>query len=206
MLTLANAVVLAVLLWACVQALRDTSYVTGWALLLMVLFLAAYNVRKKLTYPPLMKSSTWLQLHIYVALLSAVIFGFHTGFRVPNGVIEVGLASLYLLTFLSGLCGLFLSRAIPPRLAVRGPEVLFERIPMLRRELRKKAEDLVIESVEKTNATTLSDFYADRLAVYFARPHDIWLHLWQSRKPLHRLQGELAAYDRYLGDEERAIA
>lgn len=198
--------IVGVALWACTQAMRDTSYVTGWTLFGMILFLGAYNVRKKLTYPPFFKSSTWLQLHLYVALLTAVVFLFHIGFRVPNGMIEVGLALLYVGTFLSGVIGLILTRSIPKRLAVRGPEVLFERIGMLRSELRQRAEDLAVNSVEQTNATTLSDFYAARLAGYFAKPQHVSLHLMQSRKPLHDLLGELEAIERYLSDTERGMA
>jgi hypothetical protein len=189
-----------------VLAMRDINYMTGWFLFGMILFLACYNLRKKLTYPPLLKSSTWLQLHIYIAWISAVLFLFHAGFRMPNGVIEVSLASLYVATFTSGVIGIILTRSIPPRLTVRGPEVLFERIAQYRGQLREQAQDLMIQSVEKTNTTTLADFYATHLADYFARPRHVRYHLMQSRKPLHRLLAALTSQYRYLGTDEQAIA
>ncbi|MBL4701838.1 MAG: hypothetical protein JKX85_11340 [Phycisphaeraceae bacterium] len=206
LLTLALAAGLALLLIASNLSLRDTHYATGWALLGMILFLACYNLRKKLTYPPLLRSATWLQLHLYVAWITLLVFAFHIGFRIPNGIIEVTLATLYITTFTSGVLGIILTRAIPPRLAVRGSEVIYERIPMFRRELRLRAENLMIQSVEKTNATILSDFYTAHLADYFARSRNLRFHLMQSHKPLHNLLSKLTTQDRYLGTEERAIA
>ena len=51
---------------------------------------------------------------------------------IPLGVI---LAALYLGVAGSGVLGLWLSRWIPPRLRARGEEVLYERIPVHRRQL-----------------------------------------------------------------------
>ena len=65
--------------------LNDTAFLSGWTLAGVLLFLTLYNARKKLTYPPLLKSSTWLQLHVYVGLISIALFLFHVGFRVPDG-------------------------------------------------------------------------------------------------------------------------
>ena len=109
---------------------RRTAFLSGWMLLVTLLVLVLYNLRKKLTYPPLLKSASWLQIHAYVGLLSIALFLMHIGFRIPDGRLESVLALLFVGVAGSGVVGLFLSRAIPPRLAVRGQEVLFERIPM----------------------------------------------------------------------------
>ncbi len=55
-------------------SLRDTAIGSGWVLLAVMLFLASYNLRKKLTYPPLLTSATWLRLHVYVGVASIVGF------------------------------------------------------------------------------------------------------------------------------------
>ena len=39
---------------------RDAALVSGWSLLAMIVFLAAYNVFKKLPYFPLGTSAAWL--------------------------------------------------------------------------------------------------------------------------------------------------
>ena len=205
-LTALVALALAVLLTAYSFALRSSAYLSGWVLLVMMLILAGYNLRKKLTYPPLARSSTWLQFHVYIGLLSIMVFLFHTGMRIPNGPLETTLATLYVLLAGTGLVGLFLSRAIPSRLALRGPEVLFERIPVFRRQLRERAEQLVVESAEETRTTTLADFYTRRLADFLAGPRNTFRHLRQSNRPLQQLNRELRSLDRYLSEKERLIA
>ena len=91
-------------------SLRNTAHLTGWMLLVIVLFLASYNMRKKVTYPPVVASSTWLRIHLYVGLLSIVLYLFHTGARVPNGALEGTLAALFIGVAVSGIVGLILSR------------------------------------------------------------------------------------------------
>lgn len=187
-------------------ALDGTYYLTGWTLLGAMVFLTLYNLRKKLTYPPLISSATWLQLHVYVGLLSAVLFVLHVGVAIPNGPFELTMAVLYLLVAGSGVLGIWLSRIAPARLNTRGHEVIFERIPLFRRQLRERAEQIAVDSVRDTETTTLADFYRDRLADFFAAPRNFWLHLLQSNRPLRQLTGELHALHRYLDEEERRLA
>ena len=209
LLTVIVAALMIAWLSAHTRSLGNTAHLSGWMLLLTVGFLAKYNARKKVTYPPMLRSSTWLQMHIYVGLLSIVLFLFHilhTGFRLPNGALETTLAILFVTVAGSGIVGLFLSRTLPKRLAVRGQEVLFERIPMFRRELRERAERLVVDSADETHHNTLSDFYTRRLVGFFAGPRHFWGHLLQSSRPLHSLVGELRSLQRYLNPEEQRVA
>jgi len=204
--TAAVAAILALILLGYSISLHNTAYLSGWVLLAIILFLASYNVRKKLTYPPLLQSAMWLQLHIYAGLLSIVFFLLHTGFRVPNGVFEVVLALLVVGVVVSGIIGLVISRVVPPRLVVRSEEIIFERIPIFRRQLREQAEQLVVESVGQSDTTTLTDFYERRLAEFFRRPRHAWQHLVQSTRPLNQLINELRSLERYLSTQERSIA
>ncbi len=184
-------------------SLRDTAIGSGWVLLAVMLFLASYNLRKKLTYPPLLSSSTWLQLHVYVGLLSTVLFGSHIGWRIPTGLFEGALAAAYVCVAASGLVGLALSRLIPGRLTARGEEVLFERIPLYRRQLRERAEVVIVESASEVGTTTLSDFYTRRLADFFAGPRHAWRHVVQSTRTMAAMKNELRSLERYLDDRER---
>jgi len=184
-------------------SLRDTAWESGWILLAVLLFLSSYNLRKKLTYPPLLSSATWLQLHVYVGILSFILFGWHVGWRIPNGLLETAIAVVYVCVAASGVIGLALSRMIPGRLTVRGEEVLFERIPVYRRQLRERAEAVIVDSAQESGTDTLSDFYARRLAGFFYGPRHAWRHVIQSTRPLTSLMHELRSLERYLSDRER---
>ncbi|MCB1693076.1 MAG: hypothetical protein KDI19_09940 [Pseudomonadales bacterium] len=206
LVTLAVAAVIIPLLLAWSLSLHDIAFVSGWTLLSLVIVLTLFNVRKKLTYPPLFKSSTWLQLHVYVGYLAILVFFFHTGARLPRGLFESVLYALFLLLALSGIVGLYLSRSVPNSLADRGSEVIFERIPRFRRELSDRAKALVLQSIEKHGSSILSDFYSMRLADFMSRPQHLGAHLIRSERPRQQILHDLEALDRYLSESEREIA
>jgi len=176
------------------------AYLTGWGLFAVILFLSVYNGRKKLPFLPLGSSETWLQLHIYLGLLTAIIFLFHIRFHPPHGGFEGTLASLYLLVMVSGIFGLAVTRTFPRRLTARGGEVIYEKIPALRYRLREQAE--TIATGGENPSIALADFYALRLALFFAGPRNFAHHLMESRGPLNLLTGELEELRRYLGETE----
>src|SRR5437016_2431288 len=113
------------------------NYLSGWVLFAMILALTFYNAYKKVPFLPLLSSEAWLQFHIYAGLLTVTLFAVHVGYHSPRGWFQGTLACLYLLVVLSGFFGLFISRAIPKRLTTRGGEVLFERIPAIRKQLEQ---------------------------------------------------------------------
>ncbi len=49
-------------------ALYHVNFLSGWTLLVLMLFLTLFNVRKKLPFIPLLSASTWLQCHLYLGL------------------------------------------------------------------------------------------------------------------------------------------
>ena len=133
-------------------SLRNPAWTTGYLLMTCLLFLTAYNWRKKLSFLPRIGSSrAWMQAHIYVALFTNVIFFSHIGFSVPNGSFEQMLATLYVIVAGSGLYGLYITRTIPRKLTTLNNEVIFEQIPMLRRRLVHQARQLVRNSAESTD-------------------------------------------------------
>jgi hypothetical protein len=206
------AVILAAFLWFYSLKLRPATFLSGWILAALVLFLALYNARKKFAYFPLLKSSSWLQFHIYVGLISMVVFTTHAFFQfgqrwhVPDGPLNVILAVAYIVTALSGVLGLVLTRAYPSRITDSGEEVIFERIPIFVRRLRERCSELIVQVVSESDASTLPDFYSRQLAWFFARPRHYWLHIFHSQRPLLLLSGELLSLDRYLNEREKKIA
>ena len=180
------------------------AYLTGWALFTVILVLTVFNARKKLPFLPLFSSEAWLQFHIYAGLLTGVMFAVHISYRWPTGWFEGALAWLYAFVMLSGFLGLFLSRTIPKRLTTRGGEVLFERIPSIRRGLAERAEALALKSVSEAKSTTIADFYARELKDFFAGTRNLGLHLLELRGPQQRLMNKIDDLNRYLTPPERA--
>src|SRR5262245_56945842 len=99
------------------RSLDSSAFATGYLLIAAVLFLAIYNVRKKLPFLPIGSSAAWLQWHLYVGMGSVGLFALHAGIDWPTGVLDTALAITYVLTVISGLAGLYLTRTIPPQLA-----------------------------------------------------------------------------------------
>ncbi len=204
-LTLLIAALLVFFFWADKQRLAGNAFVSGWILFGIMLVLTAYNLRKKVPFLPLLRSATWLQIHLYLGLLTVVIFLMHVGLRVPNGNLETIITVLYAVVAGTGFLGIFLTRTFPRRLTVRGEEVLFERMPIYRRNLNERAEKLVLDAVAETNTTTLADYYKLRLAGFFSGFRNYWHHLFESKRPRHVFATEFGDLDRYLNDRERQI-
>lgn len=180
------------------------SYLSGWALFAVILLLTIYNGRKKLPFLPLLSSEAWLQFHIYAGLLTGVLFVVHVSYRIPTGWFQGVLAWLYLLVMASGFFGLFVSRAIPKRLTTRGGEVLFERIPAIRRQLQEQTEALALQSVSEVKSSTIADFYLRELKDFFEGPKNFNAHLFEIRSPLNGLLNKISDVKRYLNEQERA--
>jgi hypothetical protein len=198
--------VAAVWLWARAQerSLTASAFSTGYLMLATVLFLALYNIRKKLPFLPLGSSAAWLQWHIYVGMGSIGLFSLHAGLRWPTGALEATLFAIYVATAASGLVGLYLTRTIPSQLARVGEEVIYERIPALRYQVRTLAGDVVLESVAASGATTLADFFANRLYDFFHRPRGLRYFARPTTALRRSLMHELQSVRRYLSDQEQA--
>lgn len=188
------------------SSLARVSFDSGYVLIGSLLFLAMYNVRKKLPVLPWTTSAAWLQAHLYVGLATAVLFGLHVNWRVPDGSFEVLLTGLYLATFLSGLLGIYWTRTLPQRLARVSEEVIYQRIPILRNQLREKAQQAVLDTVRSAGATTLGEFYSSHLHAYFEKPRGLAYFLRPNSRLRRRLLAELTEMDRYLSEPEREAA
>jgi len=186
-------------------ALFTTGLATGWLLLVLVVGLALYNVRKKFPFLPLGSAATWLQIHIYVSLFSGILFLLHLQWQLPRGIFEIVLALLFSAVFVSGLIGLLVSRVFASRMSIRPGEFLFQRISPMRHQLLNQVERLVIQCMETTESTGVPDFYARRLKSYFERPRHFWHHLILSNRPVSLLLSEIQSLERYLNETERDV-
>lgn len=181
-------------------------YLTGWVLFAIVLVLTAYNGRKKLPFLPLLSSRTWLRAHSWLGMFAAILFMIHLRWRRPSSPFEALLAALFVGVTLSGMAGWWLSRVLPRRLTSAGGEVPYERIPVIRRALREKAEALVVSGIPAAGASTLADFYAARLSGFFAGPANFGPHLFGSSHALNSMLADLGEAKKYLSHAEKSAA
>lgn len=185
--------------------LVETSVYSGLLLLFLVFSLITLNIRKRFSFLPIGRVSTWLQVHLYVAWFTIALFFTHIGFKVPRGGLESVLAVLFGVVALSGIIGLIFTRMLPRFLTDRGGNVAFDEIPHLRRRIKMEAEDLIINSVE-SQKPTIADFYVDRLEEYFiGSRRSLFNHLIGSNKHLEFVLNRMNALKRYLNKEELEI-
>lgn len=205
-ITLLVALTLTLFLRSYETTLHHSHWLSGWLLVWVIVFLTLYNVRKKLSMLPIGSNADWLQFHLYVGLLSAVLFGEHLGWSMPNGRLEWVLALLFTGVIISGVVGIYLSRRLPKDLTRRGEEIIFERVPLFRTELRQQAEAIVLQAASDTGSSTLADYYSSRLATFFQGPRNYLKHVLQIGRPLFGLTNDVRSQHRYLNDKEREYA
>jgi hypothetical protein len=184
------------------QNLERDSFASGYIMLAAIVFLSAYNLRKRLpAISWLGSSSRWMQLHIYVALGSFVMFVSHVGLEIPHGILERCLAAAYLVVFGSGLVGLYWSRSIPSRLTAVGEQVVFEHIPMLRRQVAGQVRALLFE--QSGGSAVLGRYYLRRLARFFERARPVYYLVHPSGTERRAILSEIEDLDRYLAPAHR---
>ncbi len=175
---------------------------SGLTLFAVLLFLASFNARKKLPFLPLLQASTWMQIHIYVGWFSVVLLFIHMEYRMPSGPLNTTLAILFAVVSVSGIIGLWISRTFPQRLTWRGENVIFERIPAIRFQLKQEIAALARKAVMESSSSAIGDFYVTQLKDFFDGPRHVVSHILSSNKPRHRLLSSAEAIQRYLSPEE----
>lgn len=206
--TLATLFVCLILAYIC-SAMNDnlwhSSYFTGYLLLSSIVFLTAFNLRKKLTFlPAIGAASTWMQLHIYVGLATFLMFGYHVAWRIPNGWLEGLLAMLYLIVAFSGVYGLFITRIMPKRLTAIGQEVIFERIPELQSQVAYDARQTALGSLAASDV--IARFYLRKLLPFFEKPRGLSYVLIPNGRRKRQLMAGLSDLQRYLSAEQREVS
>lgn len=182
--------------------LHESSSFSGWFLTTAVLVLAAFHWRKRVpVLASLGSAAGWMQFHIYLGLSTFVMFGWHVHWSFPVGRLEQALALAYLLVGGSGLSGLYLTRTTPRRLALVQRQFIYEQIPILRREVSRRAQNLVLAG-EGSNEI-LARVYVNRVAGFLEGRRDWWFAWWPNGTGCRKLIGELVSLDRYLAPSQR---
>ena len=110
-------------------AFHDKQWLSGWLMVVMVCPLMAYNLRKKLSFLPLVSSAVWFQWHVYAGLFVLIIFVSHISGKMAEGFFASILTVAFLTICLTGFIGVWLSRVLSKRLSRYGEQLIFERIP-----------------------------------------------------------------------------
>jgi len=183
--------------------LIHSSWISGPLLGILVLFLAAFRLRKH--FPSagwLGSASTWMQLHAWSGIAALAIFGLHVSWAVPTGVFERILATSFLLTGFSGVYGLIATRLIPSRLTNIPHQVIYEQIPTLRHELAIRANQLLA----RCQGTTLARYYVNHVAAFMYLPRPAVFALAPSARGCRKVIAGIRSLDRYLTESERATS
>lgn len=203
--TIALLTLFAALVWYQNSNLQRSSFTTGYFLFGCIVFLASFNLRKKLPFLPAIGSaSSWMQLHIYVGFSTFLIFAFHIGWKIPNGLFESFLAGIYLFVALSGVYGLYITRTFPKKLAGLSEEVIYERIPSFRTKIARQTRELVLNACDSTDV--LAKFYVNRLAWYLERPRGLVYMMSPTGTMRRRILTEIRDLDRYLAPDQREVS
>lgn len=179
------------------------SFVTGWVLFGVLVALALFNIRKKLSSLPLANSSTWLNLHLPGGFLAVGIFWLHTGGHWPLGIYEKILAFLFYMTVLTGALGLVIQRTFPRRLTQSGAEYIFERIPQEIIDIQKQAKNLLLTCTRETRRDTLATHFLEHLDWYFQRPRFFLNHVMGGHKSENWVRQQCSNIELVLNPQER---
>lgn len=141
--------------------LVNTVVFTGEVLLGLCLVLTFFNVRKKLTFIPMLKASTWTQIHIYLGFFTLLLFLVHLRFQLPTGRFEIILTIIFTIVGLSGVVGLLLTRILPAKMTDSGENLTFVKIPSYREKAINEVEELIITIEKNFKESHISDFYVN---------------------------------------------
>lgn len=181
------------------------AYMSGWILLALMLILTFFNFRKKVPFLRMGNASFWLRMHICLGIFSGVLFFVHMDWSWPGGIFRQIFAWCFLIVFISGLVGWWISRSYPRMLRVAGYETPYEQIPNVRNNLRKQAEALVLATKEGESPPLAASVYADEFGKFFTGPRDFWSHLRQSRAPQAAHASRFEELERYTKKGEREM-
>ena len=133
---------------------------------LLMVGAALYGVRRRKPRLHTGRSYTWVQFHVYGGMFFLLLVFMHSGFHVPSGGVTWWLWFLSIWIVVSGLIGVGLQKWIP-RILTSGltVEVVYERIPDLVRQVRDRAEEVVLAATDPVR-----DFYQKNVAGALVAP------------------------------------
>jgi hypothetical protein len=183
-------------------ALGEPTRLTGYLLFGIMLLLAFFNARKRLSMVPLGRASTWLLLHSMGGVFALALYWLHAPTVWPVGTYERVIAGLFYLVTATGILGYLIQRIYPARLTQTGVEVIHDRIPAEVARIRGEAEAIIVDCTRETGSETLARHYFETFAWYFRRPRFGWSYLFGGQRGLQWVRQQWQTVGRYLNAEE----
>jgi hypothetical protein len=155
--------------------------VTGFTI---ALFLASYKIRKSALGYKWGRMGAWLQTHIYLSVVCAVLILMHSGFKI-NFSLSGLFCALFMLVVASGAVGSIMYKIIPLSLSKYGREVLTTD------DIQQKFQAILEEGdllAEKTS-DNFQHFYEDKIRPLLAYNGKNWRYLFnEERAVIHNCQ------------------
>lgn len=189
--------------WWIDAGLKDLAIYSGWTLAALSLFLAIYNLRKKIASLPIGRAWYWRRLHSFAGWLTVAVFLIHAGPTPPVGTLHLLMWCLYVVILLSGIAGLWFSLVLPPRIAKGAERLQFERIPNLREAQYARAERVIFEASRDGIGEPLQVFHELHLRDYLGRSREQLRHCFNSAGTAEKVLRELKNIGRYVHDSSR---
>ncbi len=177
---------------------RHVSEWTGWLLLGITLFLVLYNIRKKISMLPLGRAWYWRRMHTWLGWIAIAVFVLHAGWQPPAGNLSLMLWLFMVIVFISGIFGLLVSIALPPRITRGESRVQLDRIPRIRAGLLRKADHLIGRLAKEPGSQPLTDFYTKQIRHYLFKPREFFGHCFNSATQARKLMDSLNTLSRYI--------
>lgn len=144
---------------------------SGYSLFALFIFLALFNIRKRLPFvQSLGQTYWWHQLHIILGLIAIPLYFIHVDSGWPEGGYQRWLSFFMILVFLSGLFGWFIQSLFPKRLSHNGSEIIFERIPDALDEIKQTTLIHVNSAVKDYQCEPILRLYQNFLDHYLSQP------------------------------------
>ena len=158
-----------------------------------------YPLRRRLLAWPFGTAQRWLQFHIYGGIVALLCVFIHVGFLWPRGAMGVWLLALSVWTILTGLLGVALQKWIPAVISgTLRVEALAARIPELTRQLAGRADALMANASDRSQAAYRSD-----LRPSLQTPSPAWGFVANAQAGVHRYDRPLDVLDRIETDRQR---
>lgn len=123
----------------------DPQFASGWSLLMLLLVLLIYRLRKALPFMHLAPVSSWRRTHGALGVLLPLMLLLHLDVIWPHAPLQQLLLVLLLLAIVSGLLLLWWARQMPARLTAAGGNQLLDAIPQVRAGLQAEARTMLLE-------------------------------------------------------------
>ncbi|MEQ1831298.1 MAG: hypothetical protein ABL921_35455 [Pirellula sp.] len=182
--------------------LGNEAFVSGYALLLVVIALMLLGVRKRVTTGQLGRVAIWQRTHHYLGVASVGAYAMHADL-ITSGWLESALAFAFWAIATSGFVSWYVNRTAPKMLRAAGQQVLRQDIATRKKEVAEQAYQLAMAAAGKSETAALADHYRSQLQRFLMERRRLLYRVSPNGTQRRRILGELENLDRYLSEAGR---